>query len=129
MATLAPIAPGLWTDEDEPQLIGGQHKENGRFVFPMPDGDAANAYDAVQLAREGTLWSWTVQGFEPKAPYAGATPFAPYGVGYVELAGQVIVETRLTVTTGLTIGMPMRLVIEPFGDRATFAFAPAGEPA
>ena len=129
MAVLAPIAPGLWTDEVEPQLIGGAHKDGGRIVFPMPDGDAANAYDAVLLAREGTLWSWTVQGFEPKAPYAGPQPFAPYGVGYVELPGQVIVETRLTVTSSLKIGMPMRLVIEPFGDRATFAFAPAGEPA
>ncbi len=125
MATLAPIAPGLWTNEADPQLIGGEHKETGRIVFPMPDGDAANAYEALPLARAGTLWSWTVQGFEPKAPYTGPKPFAPYGVGYVELSGQVIVETRLTVTTGLTIGMPMRLVIEPFGDRATYAFAPA----
>lgn len=127
MAVLAPIAPGLWTDEVDPRLIGGQHKESGRIVFPMPEGDAGNAYDAVPLAREGTLWSWTVQGFEPKAPYAGSKPFTPFGVGYVELPGQVIVETRLTVTTGLTIGMPMRLVIEPFGDRTTYAFAPAGD--
>lgn len=127
MTARASIAPGLWTDEAEPQLIGGQHKDSGRIIFPMPDGDAASAYDAVPLAREGSLWSWTVQGFEPKAPYAGPKPFVPYGVGYVELPGQVIVETRLTVTSGLRIGMPMRLVIEPFGDRATYAFAPAGD--
>ena len=59
MATLAPIAPGLWTDDAKPQLIGGQHKESGRIIFPMPDGDAAKAYDAVPLAREGTLWSFS----------------------------------------------------------------------
>jgi uncharacterized protein len=126
---LAPIAPGLWTDEAEPRLIGAQHRESGQIIFPTPDGDAAAAYDAVPLAREGTLWSWTIQGFEPKEPYTGPKPFVPYGVGYVELAGQVIVETRLTTTAGLKIGMPMRLVIEPFGERATYAFAPVGDAA
>ena len=125
MPTLTPIAPGLWTDEPQPRLIGARHKASGRMIFPMPDGDAADEYDAVPLSRTGTLWSWTVQGFEPKAPYTGAQPFQPYGVGYVELPGEVIVESRLTATEGLRIGMAMELVIEDFdGTRSCFAFAP-----
>lgn len=120
---LAPIAPNLWTDEPEPRLIGGRGAD-GRIRFPMPEGDAAAELDPVPLAREGTLWSWTVQRFEPKRPpYAGPTPFQPFMLGYVELPGQVIVETRLVGIDAPRIGMPVRLTIVPFDEsRATFAF-------
>jgi uncharacterized OB-fold protein len=55
----------------------------------------------------------------------------PYGVGYVELGDDVKVETRLTVTDGLRIGMEMELVLFPFRTDAdgnevvSFAFRPA----
>ena len=50
-----------------------------------------------RLARRGTLWSWTIQRFRPKSPpYTGPEEFEPYGVGYVELPGEVRVEARLT---------------------------------
>ena len=125
MGALRPIAQGLWTDEAEPRLIGGRRKSDGKIVFPMPGGDAGNDYEAAPLSRTGKLWSWTIQGFEPKAPYAGPQPFRPFGVGYVELPGEVIVETRLTATEGLKIGMNMELVIEDFdATRSCFAFAP-----
>ena len=51
------------------------------------------------LARRGRLWAWTTQDFPPPSPpYAGPTgkDFVPFGVGYVELPGEVKVETRLT---------------------------------
>jgi uncharacterized OB-fold protein len=85
------------------------------------------------LPREGQLWSWTVQGFAPKAPpYAGAADgFEPFGVGYVELGGSVRVESILTTADpdALTIGMPMRLVTIPVRGReadglVTFGFDP-----
>lgn len=93
------------------------------------------------LARTGTLWSFTVQGFRPKSPpYAGPDEFQPFGVGYVELPGQVIVESVLTVDDPevLDIGMPMELVVVPFppdrldggtGDVVTFAFRPGTDAA
>lgn len=125
MTALTPIAAGLWTDEALPRLIGGRDKQSGRIVFPMPEGDSASNYQAISLSRTGTLWSWTVQGFEPKSPYAGSQPFAPYGVGYVELPGEVIVETRLTRADNLRIGMAVELAIEDFGQgRSTYAFRP-----
>ena len=79
------------------------------------------------LGRTGTLYTWTVQGFRPKPPYAGPEEFEPYGVGYVELPGEVLVETRLTVADPdrLRIGMAVELVIVPFGDQVTYAFAPS----
>jgi uncharacterized OB-fold protein len=89
------------------------------------------------LAPRGTLWSWTIQCFPPKSPpYAVDDPdgFDPYGVGYVELAGEVRVEARLTVAdpTRLQIGMPMQLTLvsAPGGQAdgiVTYAFEPAGD--
>lgn len=126
MSALAPIAPGLWTEEAQPRLIGGKHRQSGEIVFPLPLGDAAENYEALPLSRTGTLWSWTVQSFRPKSPpYDGPDDFVPFALGYVELPGEVIVETRLTQAESLTIGMPMELTIEPFdAARATFAFRP-----
>lgn len=80
-----------------------------------------------------------MQGFPPKAPpYAGdADPktFVPFGVGYVELPGQVKVEARLTEAdpAKLRIGMEMEMVIIPLHvdeigqEVVTFAFAPVIE--
>jgi uncharacterized OB-fold protein len=87
------------------------------------------------LPRRGRLWAWTTQEFPPPSPpYAGPTgdAFVPYAVGYVALADEVKVETRLTQTDGLRIGMDMELVLVPFrsDDRGnevvTFAFRPVG---
>jgi uncharacterized OB-fold protein len=53
-------------------------------------------------------------------------------VGYVQLGGEVKVETRLTETNGLQIGMDMELVLVPFrtddqgNEVVTFAFRPVG---
>jgi uncharacterized protein len=126
MTSLSPIAPDLWTASDRPQLNGGRRIADGEIVFPMPDGDAAAAYEPVALSRTGTLWSWTIQSFRPKSPpYEGPEAFVPYALGYVELPGEVIVETRLTQSTSLKIGMPMELVIVPLNDaQSTFAFSP-----
>lgn len=123
---LAPIAPGLWTDEAEPRLIGGR-KDNGEIVFQVPAGESGAVLDKVFLARRGTLWSWTSQEFQPKPPYEGTLPFRPYLVGYVELLGEVIVETLIvdTVIEDLKLGLPMEFAVVPFSEtRSTFAFRP-----
>lgn len=130
MSALTPIAPGLWTDETEPRLIGAR-RADGEIVFPMPDGDAAALVEPVALARRGTLWSWTTQGFEPKEPYSGPQPFQPFLIGYVELPGEVIVETRIVdaAPADLTIGMPMIFAVVAFdAERSTYAFRPECQP-
>ena len=124
--TLTPIAQNLWTDESEPRLIGGR-LPNGKIVFPFPTGDAANDVEPYALARKGTLWSWTRQDFKPKEPYTGPDVFEPYLIGYVELPGEVIVETRIVgaVLEDLKLGMAMEFVIAPFDDnRSTYSFRP-----
>lgn len=130
MSGPAPVAVGLWTDGAEPQLIGGRHRVTGEIVFPMPQGDAAQHFDAVALSRTGSLWSWTSQDFRPKSPpYAGPEAFTPFLIGYVELPGQVIVETRIEGASlaDLKLGMAMEMVITEFASgRSTFAFRPTG---
>lgn len=137
-----PVAPHLIAPhlldmgEDGPRLVAGRHKTTGRIAFPLPQGGEAAHYDEVKLAPEGTLWSFTVQRFRPKSPpYAGADDersFKPFALGYVELAGEVIVESRIEIddVSKLKIGMTMRLAAVPFArdggaQVVTYAFRPA----
>ena len=143
MTTQVPIAPGIFTwPSEDPRLIGSRCNDCGTHAFPAQSGCAkCTGADTteVELSAEGTLWAWTVQGFPPKSPpYVGNSDpatFVPYGVGYVELPGQVKVEARLTLNdpARLRAGMPMRMVLETLSqdedgnDIVTFAFAPINE--
>jgi uncharacterized protein len=124
--TLQPIAADLWTDGPEPHLIGGR-LPSGKIVFPFPQGDAGRDAEVYPLSRTGTLWSWTRQDFKPKEPYDGPDIFEPFLLGYVELPGEVIVETRIVDAKleDLRLGMPMEFVIAPFDERrSTYAYRP-----
>ena len=139
MPTQVPVSPGVFSwPSDEPHLLGSRCKNCDNHMFPTQSGCprcTANDTEPVALGRRGTLWTWTVQGFPPKSPpYAGPTDssFQPFGVGYVELPGQVKVEARLTEADPgkLSIGMEMELVIIPLtidddgNEVVTFAFRP-----
>lgn len=125
------IAEGLFTDEATPRLIGGRHRQSGRIVFPCPPGEE---FEPWPLAREGKLWSFTVQRYRPKSPpYAGPEAFRPWIVGYVEIPGEVIVESRV-VGIGfdeVRIGMDLELTLVPLDPDAAepvmiHAFQPKG---
>jgi uncharacterized OB-fold protein len=83
------------------------------------------------LAATGTVWTWTVQRFAPKAPYRAAGSFAPYAVAYVDL-GSVRVESRLAGKDpeSWRIGDRVRLVTGPLDpadpEYQTFWFEPEG---
>ena len=113
----------IWSEGANPALIGGRDPVTGRIVFPCSEG-----FDPVPLRRDGTIWSWTVQRFAPKSPpYKGPAPFEPFALGYVELAGETIVEARFDgIPFGdLRVGLPVALRIAAFGDGEMFAFGPA----
>jgi uncharacterized protein len=121
-----------------PALLGSRCEDCGAHTFPVQSGCprcTGSSMTDVPLSRTGTLWSWTVQGFAPKTPYTGDAAYEPYGVGYVELPGQLIVETRLVETDPekLQIGMPVGLALTPFRDDEfgwpvhTFAFVGASD--
>ena len=125
-----------------PRLIGSRCKTCDNHVFPSTKGCARCAgtdMERVTLGTRGKLWAWTIQGFPPKSPpYLGEddpTKFRPYGVGYVELPGQVKVEGRLTEADPrkLQTGLPMELTTVALrkdadgNDIVTYAFAPIGQ--
>jgi uncharacterized OB-fold protein len=135
-----PVAEGLFTwPSDAPRLIGAQCARCGLVGFPAgPPCLRCGSDQASQklLADRGTLWTFTTQNFRPPSPpYDGADTaesFRPYAVGYVDLAGEVMVEARLTEPgpDRLAIGQQMRLTVVPYTvtpdgtEVLTFAFAP-----
>lgn len=134
-----PVAEGIFTmPPEEPRLIGGKCAECGLITFPQQSSCArcgATAIESHKLARRGTLWAWTVQSFPPPTPpYTGpqGADFVPFGIGFIELPGEVKVESHLTENdpAKLRNGLEMELVLVPFNtdedgnERLTFAFAP-----
>lgn len=134
-----PVADKLFTGEGATtRLLAGKARDSGKLRFPFPSGVDADEYDVVELATEGLLWSYTIQRFRPKTPFNGDGDdhsFKPYGVGYVELPGQLIVESRLVANDleSLKIGEPMRITTEAYrtdetGEPViTYAFTPVRE--
>jgi uncharacterized OB-fold protein len=133
-----PVAEGIFTwPSDEPQLIGSRCTSCGIVTFPVqgscPRCASVDMSDEL-LSRRGRLWAWTTQNFPPPPPYAGPSgkDFKPFGVGYIELADEVKVESRLTESepAALRIGQEMELVVVPFrtddegNEVMTFAFRP-----
>jgi uncharacterized OB-fold protein len=119
-----------------PRLIGGRCGQCGRAIFPHRErcpGCAQGDVESIALPSVGTLWSYTVQGFQPPSPpFGGGDPdqFEPFAVGYVELPGWLRVETRLLADPReLRIGMPLRLVPLELDGEQLFAFAPISEEA
>ena len=116
-------------------LAGSRCRTCATVAFPRQSSCSRCAgvdIEAHALPTEGTLWAFTEQLFPPKPPYAvQGAEFRPYYVGYVDLAGEVIVESRIVATAGsLRIGQPVRLVTEAFtpaGDVVTYAFTPDEE--
>ena len=112
------IDPTLFVELDgELRLAGSRCDDCATVTFPAQASCPKCTGQAVRrhvLASRGTLWASTVQRFTPKTPYLGADlPGAPYGVGYVDLGGEVLVESRLVgdVDT-FAIGMPVVLTLE-----------------
>ena len=139
MTTIVAVADGIFEIRDgRPVLTGSRCTNCGNHMFPRQKGCPKCMFDDnedVELATRGTLWTWTVQAFPPKAPpYLGPVgdDFEPFGVGYVELPGQLRVEARLTESDPekLIIGMDMELVLHTLctdddgNDVVTYAFAP-----
>ncbi len=116
-------------------MIAGKNRANGQIVFPCPAGEQEGVYDRIELPHSGTLWTYTIQRIPPKnPPYAGVTSpedYAPFGVGYVRLGDDIMIEARLEADPGsLQIGMQMDCVAISLARAdgtamTTFAFAPS----
>lgn len=122
-----PIAEGLFTwplseSSQAPALLGSRCAVCEEYTFPASSGCPACGSDdlhSAELAARGQLYTWTTQEFLPKAPYSGSeTPetFKPWAIGYIELPGQLRVESRLydVEPDSLHFGQEFELTIRPF---------------
>jgi uncharacterized OB-fold protein len=128
-----------WPSGD-PHLIGSECRSCGVVSFPRQPSCPRCCGSDVGLRRLGNvgeLWTWTTQEFAPKSPPYAVTrkpeDFTPFQLGYIELPGEVIIESRiLGGNVALQIGMPMELTFAPLftdasGDEVIcFAFRPMG---
>jgi uncharacterized OB-fold protein len=129
---MEPIDPTLFASLDPPRLAGSRCERCDTVTFPV-SGSCPKCTNP-EMARyplpdRGTVWTYTVQGFPPKAPYVPpAGGFQPFPVGYVDL-GEVLVEAHLLADPErLRIGLPVHLVLEPTATgTVTYAFAEVSE--
>ena len=83
----------------------------------------------IALGNLGTLCSFTVIRHRPPGDYLGPTPFAPFGLGLVELPEGLRVLSPIDCDVeALTIGLPLRFKPyvrhDPDRDVVAFAYEP-----
>jgi uncharacterized OB-fold protein len=142
MTTL--ITEGLFrVDGDRAVLLASRRCSSGVVKFPaerpelfVGDQGIQDDIEAIELATEGTLYTYTTQEFAPPLPYKGNRDpkvFNPYVVGFVELADGVLVESLIVGVdpADVRIGQPLvstTTALETADGQSllTFAFRPAG---
>jgi hypothetical protein len=117
-----PAVEGLFTMDDEPQLIGAKLRGRDTYFFPghLPVGDPdADDFEIqeVLLSRRGRVWSYTTSHYQPPAPFVSATdPYQPITIAAVELESEKMVvlgQCAPGVTPDdLSIGTEMELVLD-----------------
>jgi uncharacterized OB-fold protein len=133
----APLRKGLLTealnDLREVRLVGTRCAACGETSLGAAERCPAcgrDGVEAIPLSDRGVLWSYTVVRHRPPGDYRGPEPFAPFGLGLVELPDGVRVLTPiLCAVEDLAIGMPLRfrpyLRHDADQDVVMFDFAPA----
>ena len=114
-----PVAAGLFEGTGRSaRLIGTHCTSCGTHYFPKTlscrnPQCMDKATQDVLLGREGTLYSYTVQHYQPPALFRMAD-WAPYAIGSVELPEGLRVMGMLTgcEPASLKIGMAVELTVE-----------------
>lgn len=117
---VVPAIEGLFTlDLKAPQLIGSKCTSCGTYYFPQafsccnPECSEKKVEQAL-FSNRGKLWSFTVQYYPPPPPFKVQEPFAPYGIGLVELPEGIRIAGILTESDPkkLKVGMDVELLLE-----------------
>jgi hypothetical protein len=125
---MIPIVPGVFeTHADVTRLLASRCLGCGGYYFPRgtrcsnPNCIAKKLEDA-QLSTAGTLYSYTVQAYQPPAIFP-MDHWAPYIIGVLEFPEGIRVMGMLNdiEPTALTIGMVLRTTTK------TLSTTPAGE--
>jgi hypothetical protein len=122
--TAVPAVEGWFTTDPEPRLLGTRCTSCGTVFFPRAAGFCRNPqcrgrqFDDVELARTGTVWSYTDAQYQPPPPYLPASdPYEPFALAAVELAEEAIVILGQVAkgfgVDDLSVGATVELVVEP----------------
>ena len=126
MVAQKPAIDGWFTTDagdGEPHLLGSRCTTCGTYFFPRADFFCRNpacdgtAFDEVPLSNRGRVWSWTVNRYQPPAPYvspAGAGgEFEPFGIAAVELAEEkMVVLGQVVPGADVAVGDEVELVVD-----------------
>jgi uncharacterized protein len=117
-----PAVEGWFTLDDPPALLGNRCVACGTYFFPRasilcrnPDCDGTEFVD-TQLSRQGTVWSFTVNRYQPPPPYMPPRePFEAFAIAAVELANERMVVMGQVAggpDVGLSIGDEVEIVLD-----------------
>jgi len=117
-----PVIEGWFTTGPEPALLASRCTTCGSVFFPRTEGFCRNPacdgeeFDVTELARRGTVWSYTDAQYQPPPPYIPATdPYVPFALAAVELPEGIVVLGQLAEGYGVAdvrVGTEVELVIE-----------------
>lgn len=116
-----PVAEGLFAETaDGPRLLGSRCTTCRVPYFPKaaichnPTCRGGTMEEAA-FGPRGTLWSCAIQDYPPPAPARYDEPYAPYGMGVVDLPEGLRVLGRMSVEDPrqLEVGVDVELVLEP----------------
>ena len=115
-----PAVEGWFTDDGEPRLLGNRCTTCGTYFFPKasflcrnPHCDGTELVEAP-LSRRGRVWSYTVNRYQPPAPYVSpADPFEPFGIAAVELSDEkMVVMGQVVAGAEVAVGDEVELVVD-----------------
>lgn len=130
------LLSGSLEDLDDVRLTGTRCLDCGEVSLGQREiclNCGGGQVQTSSLARQGTLWGFTVIRHRPPGDHARKDPFEPFGLGLVELPDGLRVLAPLDGDIAdLKIGMSLRFRahLQPMrqGERVHFSFASA-EPA
>jgi uncharacterized OB-fold protein len=136
-----PVVEGVFAETaDGPRLLGSRCIACRTVYFPRSPvcrnpACKEKAVEDYNLSPRGKLWTYTVQYYKPPAPARFDDPFAPYGVGFIDLPEGIRVLSMMSTPDpeSLRIGMDVELVLEALyhaddgSEVITWKFRPVAE--
>lgn len=97
---ISPVRQGLVSGEglDDVKLLGSKCKDCGEVSIGTCEvclNCGSESMDSLELASEGTLWTYTIVRHKPPGGYLGPEDFEPFGLGLVELPDGVRIMAPL----------------------------------
>jgi uncharacterized OB-fold protein len=123
MVAQKPAIDGWFTTDagdGEPHLLGSRCTTCGTYFFPRADFFCRNpacdgtTFEEGPLSNRGRVWSWTVNRYQPPAPYVSPSDdFAPFGIAAVELADEkMVVLGQVVPGVDVAVGDEVELVVD-----------------